>query len=324
MYYASLRELLQNVIEFQENTPSTLYGATSEREARLSHYYDRAAHEVWHARPWWPFRHAQSQLTLANGQVALPANFDGIGQDGYVVPSPSGTGQLPWVEVNYQELLAMRNNNVWPARYQQNRVYAIGAPVPVVTNVEADASNGSGDSYDFNASNPTGFSGLGFAVGMRITISGFVNAGNNGTFDIITEITPDEQYRIQNVAGTTWGGAENGVFVDVGVTYDDRLSLLSGNPGDDRTIVVYHDIQLPVTDPTNDLDKPIPFPGYCHHALYAGTTWHVNRSVHDRRAARMSMEFRRDFDQALSDAIRMGRPKQNRPQQMPMSVGRMW
>lgn len=321
MLYNSIRQLIEDVVEFQEDTPSTLYGASTERENRLAHYYDRAAEELWQLRPWWEFKHATTVLTLLNGQAALPRNFGGVGTEGYVVPSPSGSGQLPWVDVNYQELIAMRNNNVWPARYQQNRVYAIGAAVDAVFSVTADVSSPSGSQYTLQASDSEGFLGLNLYVGAEITIAGFVNAGNNGLFTIVTETTEDEQYLVsRNDAGSV-GAGESSVAITVTFTAPDTLSILSGNPADDRSITMYHDTQLVRTDVGNeDLDAPIPFPGYCHHALYAGTTWHANRSKNDRR----EKAFRLDFDRAMSQAVIAGRPKRTRPQQLPMSVGRMW
>lgn len=324
MYYPTLRDLVNSVIEYQEDTPSTQYGMTSEREARLCHYYDRAAHEIWYLRDWWPFRHASTSLSLSNGQAALPVNFGGLGDNGYVVPSPSGTGQLPWVEVGYQELLAMRNNNVWPARYQQNRVFAIGPPIPITFTEQVSTGSHSGSQYQLNSDDPLGFADVGLSYGLVITIAGFAQPDNNGEFVVISEVTADEQYVIRRTDGGSVGTQETGVTITITFPVVDRLSLLSGNPADDRTIVVYHDVNPPVADPDTDLDQPIPMPGYTHHALYAGMTWHANRSMNDRRAAQTAMEFRRDFERAMSEAIRAGRPKASRPQQMPMTVGRMY
>lgn len=321
MLYDTIRDLVDDVVQFQEDTDLSLVGVSTERQKRLAHYYDRAAEEVWNERKWWEFKHATTQLTLANGQAALPDNFGGIGTEGYVVPGPSGSGQLPWVDVNYQELIAMRNNNVWPARYQQNRVYAIGPPVPVTFSADADVSGPTGDTYTLQASDPTGFEEMHLFVGAEITIAGFIQAANNGVFSIDAEITADEQYTVTKIDETPVGTVENSIPITISLTLVNRLSILSGNPADDRTIVVYHDVQLRRTIVGDgDLDKPIPFPAYCHNAIYTYVTWLANRSKNDKRDER----FHADYKKALSQAIISGRPKQTRPQQLPMSVGRMW
>lgn len=321
MLYDTIGDLVDDIVQFQEDTDLSLVGVSTERQKRLAHYYDRAAEEVWNERKWWEFKHSTSQLTLSNGQAALPDDFGGIGTEGYVVPGPSGSGQLPWVDVNYQELIAMRNNNVWPARYQQNRVYAIGPPVPITFSADADQSSPSGSQYNLDASSSLGFEGFNLFVGAIITIAGFVDPDNNGEFEIITETTEDEQYQVMRTDGGSVGGTETGVAITITHTLVNRLSILSGNPADDRTIVVYHDVQLRRTVVSNgDLDKPIPFPAYCHNALYTYVTWLANRSKNDKRDAR----FHADYKKALSQAIISGRPKQTRPQQLPMSVGRMW
>ncbi len=321
MLYDTIRDLVEDVVQFQEDTDISLVGVSTEREKRLAHYFDRAAEEVWNERNWWEFRHATTTLNLSNGQVALPDNFGGVGTEGYVVPSPSGTGQLPWLDVGYQELLAMRNNNVWPARYQQNRVYAIGPPVPITFTVDADQSNPTSPEYDLESSDPAGFAGFGLFVGAIITIAGFVDSANNGEFEIVTETTEDAQYRVRRTDQGLVGSTESTVSITITLTLVNRLSLLAGNPAEARTIVMYHDVQLRRTDVDNgDLDKPIPFPAYCHNALYTYVTWLANRSKNDKRDER----FHADFKKALSQAIISGRPKQTRPQQLPMSVGRMW
>lgn len=319
MLYNTIRELVEDVVQFQEDTDFTLVGVSTEREKRLAHYYDRAAEEVWNERNWWEFRHATTTLTLANGQAALPANFGGIGIEGYVVPGPSGTGNLPWVGVNYQELIAMRNNNIWPARYQQNRVYAIGPPVNV-DNAVSDAVASGNVSDTYNLASAGSFLPL-FTVGTIVLIGGFPDAANNGSFTLDSIPSAGSSWVVTKVDGSAVGIAEGPVAITAGSTPVNRLSLLSGNPADDRTIVVHHDTQLLRTDVGNgDLDEAIPFPAYCHNALYTYVTWLANRSKNDKRDAR----FHADFKKALSQAIISGRPKQNRPQQLPMSVGRMW
>lgn len=231
MYYTQISDLLNDVINFTEDTPSNIYGNENERNARLTHYYNRTVQKIWFARPWWPFRKGSTPLTLSSGSADLPVDFGSIGNDGYVIVT--GSRQLPWVGVDYQELLAMRNNNVWPAQYQQNRVYAIGPP----------------------------------------------------------------------------SGADT-----------DQMTIMSGNPGDGRSITVYYDKLIPSADFTADLSDPIPLPGYLHEAALAGTIWFSKLSTNDVRAD----EYRLHFDEALSNGIREGRPKQNRPQQLPMTVGRMY
>jgi hypothetical protein len=223
------------------------------------------------------------------------------------------------VDVNYQELIAMRNNNVWPARYQQNRVYAIGPPVNVDNPVsDGVAASNVSDTYDLTSSSnalPL------FAVGTIVAIEGFPDAANNGSFTLDVINSTGGNWGITKVDGSAVGIAEGPFAITVGSTPVNRLSLLSGNPADDRIIVVYHDVALRKTDVGNgDLDKPIPFPAYCHNAIYTYVSWIANRSKNDKRDAR----FHADYKKALSQAIISGRPKQTRPQQMPMSVGRMW
>jgi hypothetical protein len=154
-----------------------------------------------------------------------------------------------------------------------------------------------------------------------LTIEGFDDPLNDGEFTVTQIISVNEEYEVTKVSGNIGAQQIFRTTVTISRQPADQLSLLSGNPGDDRVIGVYYDVQTPRTDPDADLDKAIPLPGYLHHAALAGTNWYANRSVNDRRAR---SEFRRDFDEALSDGIKAGRLKANRPQQMPMSIGRMW
>ncbi|MCP4900221.1 MAG: hypothetical protein GY906_24885 [bacterium] len=322
MFYGTLSRLLNDVVEFEDDTPSALYGSSAEREARLALYYDRAVEEIWNNRTWWPFRHDTAVLNLVAGGAVLPVNFGGIGTDGYVVvgslnASSGGSGQLPWVEVNYQEMLAMRNNNVWPAKYQQNRVYAIGQARAETNPSDGRASGASGSSYDLDS---TLLELPNASVGDLITISGFSASDLNGLFTITTISTPNGDWNVTRLDGQPVTSAEGPVSMSVTTTQTGALSLLSGNPADDRSLSVYYDVQLIRTDPLTDLNKAIALPGYLHHAALAGTTWYANRSKNDKRSPR----FREDFMRALSDGVRVGRLKANRPQQMPMSVGRMW
>jgi hypothetical protein len=316
MYYTSQRDLMNAVIQWSDDTNVTLYTNSSEREERISHYMDRAIELCWNARTWWPFRHGTTILTLSAGQAALPDNFGGIGEDGYVVLS--GSNNLPWVEVDYQELIAIRRNRVWPARFQNQQVFAIGPPVPSnpVTVSDGTTSNASGSSYRLTSA---GNLPSDVAPNMRVEIAGFTNSGNNGEFIVTDVITANNSWDVTRVDGGAVGATEGPVSITVAVAMTDQLSLLSGNAEDARTIDVYYNVQVPNIDP-NWLDRPVPVPGYLHHAVLAAAIWYAARSKNDAREE----EFRRDFMKTLSDAIRVGRRTAHRPDQLPMSVGRMW
>ena len=120
MFYSTISDLLTDVRSYYDDTNSALYSDPTNREARLLVYYNRGVDEIWKMHPW-PFKYATDTLTLASGAGVLPANFSNIGPEGYV--SLPDSINKPYVEVAYQDILAMRQR---PAAYQTYRFYAIG------------------------------------------------------------------------------------------------------------------------------------------------------------------------------------------------------
>jgi hypothetical protein len=317
MYYPSQQEILNAVIQWSDDTNITLYGNVSERENRIAHYLDRSIELVWNARPWWSFRKGEITRTLANGETELPDNFGGIGDDGYVVLS--GSQNLPWVEVDYQEMIAIRRNRVWPARFQNQSVFAIG---PAGTGNPVSVSDGqvtapSADTYTLLSSG--GALPTDVYVGAQVLVQGFAQEANNGEFTLASENISGQSWDIFRNDSAPVGTIEGPLAISVGAGQHDRMTLLSGNAQDARTLDIYYDAVIPNID-TDNLSRPIPLPAYTHHAILTGACWFAARSRNDGREE----EFRRDFMKAMSDAIRSGRRTAARPTQMPMSVGRMW
>lgn len=317
MYYPSRQDLVDAIIQWADDTNISVYSNNNERERRICHYIDRAIELVWNARPWWSFRKGFVTLNLAYGQAELPDDFGGLGDDGYVVIS--GSTNLPWVEVDYQELIAIRRNRVWPARFQNQQVFAIGPAIPgePIAVSDGQAQSPSVDTYTLYS---TGAKLPGSAyVGQLVVVDGFTDPDNNGEFVIATVNTQNQSWDIVTRDGEYVGGAEGPTAITVGAGQSDRVSLISGKSGDARTIDVYYDRVIPNIDPS-DLDRPMNLPAYTHNALLCGAVWYAARGKNDAREE----EFRRDFMKALSDAIRSGRRTAHRPTQLPMSVGRMW
>ncbi|NIN66109.1 MAG: hypothetical protein GTO63_15725 [Anaerolineae bacterium] len=317
MYYTSRQDLVNAVIQWSDDTNITAYSNSSEREERICHYLDRAIELVWNARPWWSFRKGFTTVTLFSGQAELPDDFGGLGDDGYVVLS--GSTNLPWVEVDYQELIAIRRNRVWPARFQNQQVFAIGPAIPgePVAVSDGEVQSPSADTYTLYS---TGNNLPGSAyIGQLVSVAGFADADNNGEFVITAVNTQNQSWDINTRDGGDVGGVEGATAITVGAGQSDRVSLVSGRAEDGRTIDIYYDRALPNIDP-NYLNRPLNLPAYTHHAILTGAIWYASRGKNDAREE----EFRRDFMKALSDAIRSGRRTAHRPTQMPMSVGRMW
>lgn len=123
MYYATVGALINDALRYYDDIDDTLITDLTVSQNRMLHYYDRAVEEICRSRPWWPFMYANTTVALSGGIGTLPVDFSGIGPEGYVI---SEVGGLPWSEVNYQEILSIRNNSSNAAA--NDRLFAIGPP----------------------------------------------------------------------------------------------------------------------------------------------------------------------------------------------------
>jgi hypothetical protein len=156
-------------------------------------------------------------LNVGSSDTAIPANPNG-GGTGVIIEGfdsndtnrmtffdNTGTGrQFPFVAAGTINFNLNLQNDTGPAEYFMFFEYTTRT-----TNSDIDTSSPSGDTTTLTGTLPN------LAVDDYIRLSGFVEAGNNGIFIVVTETTPSAEYIIRRADGANVGGVETNQTVSV-------------------------------------------------------------------------------------------------------------
>lgn len=116
--YTTGKQVVDAVLAYYDNTDASTMQNASARQARILHYLQRTAEEVWFHRSW-PFSLASATLVFSGGAASVPENFAQVSAEGGLFD----TNGRPWVEIAYQDMLYLRMRAI----RANDHVYAIGS-----------------------------------------------------------------------------------------------------------------------------------------------------------------------------------------------------
>lgn len=132
--YDDVADIIDTLVAVYDNTDeSGVHNATT-RRARMLHYVQRTAEELWYHRVW-PFTIGSAAIAMVAGVDTLPDDFARVSLEGGLY-GPAGN-KSPWVEISIQDMLYIRSRVV----EQQQRLFAIDGVNVLIPNV------GSADSF---------------------------------------------------------------------------------------------------------------------------------------------------------------------------------
>jgi hypothetical protein len=121
--YADVASLVADVISIYDSTETATLQNAAARTARITHYLQRTAEDVWFHRAW-PFAMASSSIVMVAGAKALPTDFARVSIEGGLFDANG----IAWVEIAYQDMAYLRKRNL----NQQSKLYTIGSTIQVV------------------------------------------------------------------------------------------------------------------------------------------------------------------------------------------------
>jgi hypothetical protein len=115
--YTTGKQIVDAALAYYDNTDGSTMQNTTVRRARLLHYLQRTAEDIWFHRPW-PFSIESSQRNFTSGTVAVPANFAQVSAEGGLFDLNGRT----WVEIPHQDMLYLRLRG----HRANDHIYSIG------------------------------------------------------------------------------------------------------------------------------------------------------------------------------------------------------
>lgn len=110
--YSDVDNIISDIIAYYDNTDTSAVHNLTVRQARIRHYLQRTAEDLWFWRPW-PFTIKSDTVALSGGSGTLPADFALVSYEGGVYDS-SGK---PWTEIDLQSMLYLRNRTIEAGRH---------------------------------------------------------------------------------------------------------------------------------------------------------------------------------------------------------------
>ncbi len=110
--YDDVAAIIDDIVAVYDNTDETAVHNVTTRRARILHYVQRTAEELWYHRSW-PFSMTSATLVMAAGKADVPTDFARISYEGLLI-GPNGK---PWTEVNWQDMLYFRERTLEQSKH---------------------------------------------------------------------------------------------------------------------------------------------------------------------------------------------------------------
>lgn len=123
--YDDVTDIINDILAYYDNTDTSTVHNLSARTARVLHYIQRAADELWFWRAW-PFTIKTDTLTMVAGKDTLPTDFARVSYEGGLYDSQGKA----WTETDMQSLLYMRARSI----EQSSRYYAVDGTYVLIPN----------------------------------------------------------------------------------------------------------------------------------------------------------------------------------------------
>lgn len=115
--YTTGKQIVDEVLAYYDNTDASTMQNGESRRARILHYLQRTAEDVWFHRSW-PFTVESSQRNFTTGISTVPSNFGQISSEGGLFD----LNGRAWVEIAHQDMLYLRMRGV----RANDHIYSIG------------------------------------------------------------------------------------------------------------------------------------------------------------------------------------------------------
>jgi hypothetical protein len=129
MGYSTVNAFISDVASFYNDTDALTYILPESTKRRILHYTQRTVDEIWYYRPWSFKMLSFAVDPVGVGIAPLPYNFATVGPKGSLYEVDKN---VPWREVDYQELIHLRQNG----QYKTHRAFCIG----IESNAEATSA----------------------------------------------------------------------------------------------------------------------------------------------------------------------------------------
>lgn len=128
--YTDVDTLVADIIAIYDSTETSTLQNVTARTARIVHYLQRTAEDVWFHRAW-PFAMGSEALVMTAGEESLPDDFARISIEGGLFDANG----ISWVEIPYQDMQYLRGRGL----KQQAKLFTIGSTLQIV-DVNSSAS----------------------------------------------------------------------------------------------------------------------------------------------------------------------------------------
>jgi hypothetical protein len=137
--YTETTTLVDDISLYYDNTDLDTVQDPTRRRNKILQFVNRARDEIWWYRPW-PWTLTYTTLIMVAGQANVPPNFSEVGPRGGLYDAAQGR---PWVQINYQEMVTLRERTV----RVNDKLFAVGPNLD--TGVQSIVIPNTGSSEEF-------------------------------------------------------------------------------------------------------------------------------------------------------------------------------